>query len=61
MAHRPPTTRSTPRRSAKPKNLALVRWLRRFADRPNDRDEQWWRELETLLQRTRPRLRSLDS
>ncbi len=60
MAHRP-ASRLTRRQGAQRKNLALLRSLRRFADRPDDRGEQWWQELDTLLRRTRPRLRPIDA
>jgi hypothetical protein len=54
-------TRTTRRRSIPRKNLALLRWLRRFAAEPDDRGEQWWHEFETLLRQTRTRLRPIDA
>lgn len=60
MAHRP-VTRTTRRRNAPRKNLALLRWLGRFAAEPDDRGEQWWQEFETLLRQTRTRLRPIDA
>ena len=35
--------------------------LRKFADRPDDRGEQWWDELDTLLRQTRTRSRPIDA
>ena len=60
MAHRP-VTRTTRRRNVPRKNLALLRWLRRFAAEPDDRGEQWWQEFDTLLRQTRTRLRPIDA
>mgnify|MGYP001593269131 CR=1 FL=1 len=52
MAHRP-VTRTTRRRNVPRKNLAFLRWLRRFTAEPDDCGEQWWHEFETLLRQTR--------
>lgn len=60
MAHRP-VTRTTRRRNIPRKNLALLRWLRRFAAEPDDRGEQWWHEFDTSLRQTRTRLRPIDA
>jgi hypothetical protein len=54
-------TRTTRRQNVPRKNLALLRWLRRFTAEPDDRGEQWWHEFETLLRQTRTRLRPIDA
>jgi hypothetical protein len=60
MTHRAGTYQ--PRRpAARRKNQALRRWLRRVATRPDTRGEQWWKEFDALLRRTRTRLRPVDA
>ena len=48
-------------RGASRKNQALRRWLVRFAARPDDRGQQWWKDFDALLRRTRMRLRPIDA
>jgi hypothetical protein len=43
------------------KNRALRRWLVRSAAQPDDRGQEWWRDLDALLSRTRLRLRPIDA
>jgi len=59
MTHRPGTHQPS-RRAASRKNQALRRWLRRFANQPDDRGERWWKDFDTLLRRTRTQLRPVD-
>ena len=56
MAYRP-AMRTTRRRVAPRKNVALLRWIRKFADQPDDRGQQWWDEFDALLRQTRTRFR----
>jgi len=56
MAHRP-VMRTTRRRTIPHKNAALVRWLRKLGDQPDDRGEQWWDDFEAQLRQTLTRFR----